>query len=188
MSQSDALLKVELVSNPLLNSGVRELLSSVARRLGFGDEASGHIALAIDEALCNIEHHGYERDYGRPIWVSVFAVGGLASSGSEASPTSALKIVIEDEARQVDPSLIKSRPLDEVRPGGLGVHIIRQVMDLAVYERREGNGMRLTLVKMRPGVPVASLAALGLAGLVGDSAGAGSVGGGAGGGGGGAKS
>jgi anti-sigma regulatory factor (Ser/Thr protein kinase) len=157
MTQSQALLKVELISNPLLNSGVRELLSAVARRLGFGDEAAGHVALAIDEALCNIEHHGYGRDCGRPIWVSVFALGGLAANGGADSPTLAMKIVIEDEARQVDPATIKSRPLDEVRPGGLGVHIIRQVMDVVVYERREHDGMRLTLVKLRPGVAPAAL-------------------------------
>ena len=151
MSQSEALVKLELLSNPLLNSGAREMLASVARRLGFGDEAAGHIALAIDEALCNIENHGYARDPGRPIWISVFAMGGLASNGADSSPTSALKIVIEDEAKQVDPATIRSRPLDEVRPGGLGVHIIRQVMDQVIYERRSGRGMRLTLVKFRPG-------------------------------------
>jgi anti-sigma regulatory factor (Ser/Thr protein kinase) len=67
-----------------------------------------------------------------------------------------LKVVLEDEARQVDPSKIKSRDLDEIRPGGLGVHIIREVMDEAVYERRDRVGMRLTLVKRRSAAPVAA--------------------------------
>ena len=63
-----------------------------------------------------------------------------------------LAILIEDEARQVDPGEIKGRALDDVRPGGLGVHIIREVMDTAVYEKRERAGMRLTMVKhQRPG-------------------------------------
>ena len=56
-------------------------------------------------------------------------------------------IVIEDEARQIDPAFIKGRELDDVRPGGLGVHIIREVMDVVEYESRDGVGMRLTLFK-----------------------------------------
>lgn len=175
MSQSEALVKLELLSNPLLNSGAREMLASVARRLGFGDEAAGHIALAIDEALCNIENHGYARDPGRPIWISVFAMGGLASNGADSSPTSALKIVIEDEAKQVDPATIRSRPLDEVRPGGLGVHIIRQVMDQVIYERRSGRGMRLTLVKFRPGSGPGSGAGSHAGGVPGSGPGSGPV-------------
>ena len=43
--------------------------------------------------------------------------------------------------------MIKSRDLDDIRPGGLGVNIIRQVMDEVSYERRERIGMRLTLIK-----------------------------------------
>jgi anti-sigma regulatory factor (Ser/Thr protein kinase) len=58
--------------------------------------------------------------------------------------------MIEDEAEQVDPCTIKSRCLDEVRPGGLGVHIIREVMDEVAYECRSGGvGMRLTMVKKK---------------------------------------
>lgn len=69
----------------------------------------------------------------------------------------ALRIVLEDEAEQVDPATIKSRDLEEVRPGGLGVHIIKSVMDEVKYERREGVGglggvgMRLTMIKNRTG-------------------------------------
>ncbi len=151
-------IRVELRSNPLLLAGVREMVSSVAKRLGFTDEACGQIALAVDEALCNVIRHGYQRAVDRPIWLSVFALGGVwtplpggvggAAQVQDERPD-ALKIVIEDEARQVDPEQIRSRDLEEIRPGGLGVHIIKTVMDEAVYERRAGVGMRLTMVKKR---------------------------------------
>lgn len=150
-------IRVELRSNPLLLAGVREMVSSVAKRLGFTDEACGQIALAVDEALCNVIRHGYQRAVDRPIWLSVFALGGVWTAAGAAVGTTqmqderpdALKIVIEDEARQVDPEQIRSRDLEEIRPGGLGVHIIKTVMDEAVYERRPGQGMRLTMVKKR---------------------------------------
>jgi anti-sigma regulatory factor (Ser/Thr protein kinase) len=149
--------RLEIVSNPLLNSGAREMVGSMARRMGFNEEAAHQISLAIDEALCNVEHHGYDRRDDRPIWISIFAIGGLQRRAAdpataETSPTIGMRIIIEDEARQVDPATIRSRPLEQIRPGGLGVHIIREVMDDVRYERRERVGMRLTMVKYKPGL------------------------------------
>ncbi len=151
-------VRVELRSNPLLLSGVREMIVALARRLGFTDDAGGQMALAVDEALCNVIRHGYERRPDRPIWLSIWAEGGAWADGVPTSTGSAggerpdaLRIVIEDEAQQVDPAAIRSRSLDEIRPGGLGVHIIKTVMDEARYEKRGTTGMRLTMVKKRVG-------------------------------------
>lgn len=151
-------IRLQLMSNPQYLSGARELVGAVAKRLGFADEACGKIALAVDEALCNVIRHGYGRETNRPIWVSIWpliepgeqvsAAASKARGGGDTLP-SALRIVIEDEARQVDPAVIRSRDLEEIRPGGLGVHIIKAVMDEVVYERREKVGMRLTMIKRR---------------------------------------
>lgn len=137
-------LRLQMVSDPVYLSGAREMVASVAKRLGFTEEACGQIALAVDEALCNVIRHGYERRRDGPIWLSVWP---LPSDNGHAS---GMRIVVEDEAKQVEPEQIKSRDLDEVRPGGLGVHIIRQVMDEVSFEKRENVGMRLTLVKRKP--------------------------------------
>ena len=135
-------IRLQMVSDPVYLAGAREMVAAVARRLGFTEEACGQIALAVDEALCNIIRHGYDRRKDAPIWISLFprSIDGVPA---------ALSIVIEDEARQVDPEQIRSRDLDEIRPGGLGVHIMRQVMDEVRYEKRDTTGMRLTLVKHR---------------------------------------
>lgn len=143
-------IHLEMRSHPQYLSGVRELLSSVSKRLGFSDAQCSQIALAVDEALCNVIRHGYKRRSDQPIWVDLWPLettGAVAAEGAEAA---AVKIMIQDEAEQVDPETIKSRNLDEIRPGGLGVHIIKEVMDEAVYQRREGGvGMRLTMTKKR---------------------------------------
>jgi anti-sigma regulatory factor (Ser/Thr protein kinase) len=47
----------------------------------------------------------------------------------------------------VDPSSIKSRDLDDLRPGGLGVHIMNSCMDCLEYRRAKGGGTILTMVK-----------------------------------------
>lgn len=139
-------LKVELVSNPLYLCGVRGLVFETSKRLGFTEKDAGQVALAVDEALVNIMRHGYDKRTDGPIRLTVSPERG------EGGGVERVRIVIEDEARQVDPGLIKGRDLEDVRPGGLGVHIIREVMDEVTYEKRDRAGMRLTLVKaMRPG-------------------------------------
>ena len=43
---------------------------------------------------------------------------------------------------------MRSRPLDEIRPGGLGCHIINEVMDeVALLDRQGGHGNVLELRK-----------------------------------------
>jgi serine/threonine-protein kinase RsbW len=138
-------IRVQLLSNPLFLSGVRELVASVARRCGFHEMNCSKIALAVDEALCNIMRHGYDKRLDGMIWVDVWPT----PTGS-AEPM--ITIRIEDEAKHVEPCNIKGRALDDIKPGGLGVHIIKQVMDHVVYEKRDPVGMRLTISKtQRPG-------------------------------------
>lgn len=143
-------IRIEMRSHPQYLSGVRELISSVAKRLGFSDPQCSQIALAVDEALCNVMRHGYKRQTDRPIWINLWPLDAALAVAAEGAEAAAIKIVLEDDAEQVDPCSIKSRNLDEIRPGGLGVHIIKEVMDEALYERREtGSGMRLTMIKKR---------------------------------------
>lgn len=134
-------MRLEMRSDPTYLAGARQLVLGVAQRLGLDEQACGQVALAVDEALANVIRHGYDRAPDRPIWLSIWP---LAPEGGKGS---GLRIVIEDEARQVDPTQIRSRALDDLRPGGLGVHIIREVMDEVSYERREPMGMRVTMTK-----------------------------------------
>lgn len=131
-----------MLSQPRYLSGARDLVSAVAKRLGFDDQACGQIALAVDEALCNVIRHGYDRRADGRIWLSIWPVEEAAGEAR------GMRIVIEDEAKQVDPEKIKGRDLEDVKPGGLGVYIIKQVMNWVRYERREVAGMRLVLVKV----------------------------------------
>jgi serine/threonine-protein kinase RsbW len=135
-------VSVKVVSNPLYFCGVREMVQAIAKRLGFNEMPASQIALAVDEALANVMKHGYERRPDCPIWLKLWPLPDDGKGGGTG-----LKIVIEDEAKQVDPANIKSRDLEDIRPGGLGVHIIKEVMDEAIFEKRELVGMRLTMVK-----------------------------------------
>ena len=138
MSTNGPDVHMRLLSHPRLLASVRSLVTSVAERIGFGEIESGHVALAVDEALANIIRHGYERRENELIELSVWILN---------EPEVGIKIMIEDEAPQVDPEMMKGRDLDDVQPGGLGVHIMREVMDTCHFERRENKGMRVTMQK-----------------------------------------
>jgi anti-sigma regulatory factor (Ser/Thr protein kinase) len=135
---NEPVLQLQMFSQPRFLAAVRALIGSVCERLGFNSMQCGQISLAVDEALCNVITHGYNRRTDGTVWINIWSV--------DTEP-SAIKIVIEDVASQVDPDSIQPRDLDDIRPGGLGVHIIREVMDEVTYERRSDRGMRLTMTK-----------------------------------------
>ena len=141
MTDAPALIRVELLSQPQLLAPVRAMLTSLSERLGFDEVETGHLALAVDEALANVIRHGYEGAANGRIW--------LSASVTE-DPPHRLHIEIEDQGRQVDPEQINPRELDDVRPGGLGVHLMREVTDTCEFERRTPAGMRLVLEKSIP--------------------------------------
>ena len=131
-------VRLEMFSQPRFLAGARALVGSVAQRLGFNEIQCGQISLAVDEALCNVITHGYDRRPDGRLWLNIWPLDDKPQG---------IKIVIEDLAHQVDPATIQPRDLDDIRPGGLGVHIIREIMDKVDYERRDGGGMRLTMTK-----------------------------------------
>jgi anti-sigma regulatory factor (Ser/Thr protein kinase) len=142
MTSDAAHIRFEMLSQARYLSSARAMAAAVAERYGFDDCTCGQIALAVDEALSNVIKHGYNREPTGRIWLTITPREG-------ARGVEALCITIEDRARQVDVDHIKSRDLDDVRPGGLGVHIIRHLMDEASWEKRPEGGMRLTLIKHR---------------------------------------
>ena len=143
----DSVLRLELPSRPSWLAPVRTLFTTLATRLGSDEVEANQVGMAVDEALCNVINHGYDRREDGLIEIQVHV------SGSD-EPT--MHIVIEDRGRQVDPATIKPRPLEEIRPGGLGVHIIREIMDDVLYEQRDGGGMRLVMSKRLPGTAPAT--------------------------------
>lgn len=134
-------IELRLTSDPMYLCGARELVGCIARRIGFSDMDCSKISLAVDEALSNIIRHGYDRAFDKPIWL------GLTPLKPTSESIGGIVITIEDEAKQVDPCNMKGRDLEDIKPGGLGVHIIHEVMDDVQYEKRGTCGMRLVMTK-----------------------------------------
>ena len=115
-------------------------MTQAAQELGFAAPLESQIALAVDEAIGNVIKHGYDGRPDQPIEVAIESVRHGERRG--------LQITVCDCGRQVDPGTIIGRDLEEVRPGGLGTHIIRKVMDEVEYSLRQPQGMQLRMVKL----------------------------------------
>jgi serine/threonine-protein kinase RsbW len=132
-------VRMEILSDPENLPIVRAEVERLCEQVGFDADRAGHVMLSVDEALTNIIRHAYEgRDDGR-IDVEFEPLGGATPTG--------LCIRLRDYGRTVDLSKIKSRDLTDVRPGGLGVHIMQQCMDDVQYAHADGGGTLLTLCK-----------------------------------------
>jgi len=119
---------------------VRGAVERMADVEGFKEQDAHALAWAIDEALANVIKHGYEGRPDQPIHIRLEAV---QSPGGRRG----IAVAVRDRGRQVDPSTIRGRDLDEIRPGGLGVHIIRSVMDDVSYTCPDDGGMLLEMIK-----------------------------------------
>lgn len=143
MSRGSLLLKMELRSDPKMLCVVRGALSQLGEKLGLKESDCRAVVLAVDEALTNIIRHAYGGSTDKPI-AAMFRRIQAAQSGNMRD---ALEIVLEDQGATVNRSRLCGRPLEQVKPGGLGLHFIRQSMDKVEFCRRKGRN-QLRLVKL----------------------------------------
>jgi anti-sigma regulatory factor (Ser/Thr protein kinase) len=95
------------------------------------------LVMAVDEACQNIIRHAYS-GWDEP---GDIVADFILEDGS-------LIVHLMDFAEPVDQGRIKSRDLDDVRPGGLGVHLIKSVTDEAIFvEPPPGVGNLFKLTK-----------------------------------------
>jgi anti-sigma regulatory factor (Ser/Thr protein kinase) len=118
---------------------IREFVGEAARRAGFSDKDIYAIQLASDEASSNIIEHAYAGAKGGKLEI-------------ELSVTSAeLKIIMRDHGKSFDPSSVPEpnvkADLSERKIGGLGMYLMRKLMDEVSYETSPETGNTLTMVK-----------------------------------------
>jgi serine/threonine-protein kinase RsbW len=94
--------------------------------------------LALEEAVVNVINHGY-------------ADGKLHTFTVElAAAERRVTVIVTDDAPAYDPlsraEVDVTLPLEDRPIGGLGVHLVKKLMDSAHYERRDGRNI-LTLVR-----------------------------------------
>lgn len=114
---------------------VRALIDQAARNMEFSERAAADVVLAVDEACQNIIRHAYGPDETGDIRVSVWHNPGT------------MVVELRDFAAPIDPSKVRPRDLDDIRPGGLGTYLMASVMDRIEYlppPGGKGNLLRMT--------------------------------------------
>ncbi|MBO6946527.1 MAG: SpoIIE family protein phosphatase [Rhodospirillales bacterium] len=96
---------------------IRNAVRETAAFCGFSETDTGDIVLAVDEACQNVIRHAYGHEGEGDISIEF------------RHRPDAMILLIRDFADPVDISKIKPRDLDDLRPGGLGTHLIGEVMD-----------------------------------------------------------
>jgi serine/threonine-protein kinase RsbW len=136
------LLRIEVRSHPKLLGVIRGALQPLADLFGFSPEHSRAIIRAVDEAVSNIMRHSYQGRLDQPIEVYCNRLQRRTNAEIEEG----VELLLIDCGPAVDPTKLRARSLDEIRPGGLGLHIIRGSMDVVQY-KRAGHLNQLRLVK-----------------------------------------
>lgn len=118
---------------------MREFVCQAAEDAQMNDGDSYKVQLAVDEACSNIIEHACEGECGEEIEIT-------CSDGEGR-----LTVMIRDHGQPFDPDMAPAPNLEadlEERPiGGLGVFLIKRLMDEVRYEVLGEAGNLLTLVK-----------------------------------------
>jgi anti-sigma regulatory factor (Ser/Thr protein kinase) len=109
-----------------------------ARRAGLTKEVQNAVDLSLTEWITNVIAYAY--DGTREHWITIRFQKGDGE----------VRVEVEDDGRLFDPLMLPpadvTAPLEGRPIGGLGVHMMRKLMDTVLY-RREGERNILTLVK-----------------------------------------
>jgi len=132
----DEIIVLEFPSQPDRLKLVRSAVSQAAAFCECTDEITQDVVIAVDEALQNVIRHAYGNR----------ADGEIKLTISRTADN--FLVFIRDYADTIDVDEVQPRKLDDIRPGGLGTHFIREVMDEVTFlPPPEGRGNLLKLVK-----------------------------------------
>ncbi len=114
-----------------------------AEAIGFDDRTVYELRLAVDEACANVIHHSY---------------GGMEAGDMEVTcclNDGALTIKVRDWGQAFDPDSVPEpnvdAPLEERSLGGLGLFLMKQVMDGVEFTFDAKLGNELVMIKRAPG-------------------------------------
>ena len=148
MHKRGLLLDLVLVSDPQLLSVVRAAVERLTELSGFSPPECRAITRAVDEAVANVIRHAYGNQPNKPIELSCKRVSRTVNGQHREG----LEIQLLDKGLPFDRKNLTARSLDEVKPGGLGLHFMRDSMDVMEHRRVRGRN-QLRLVKYIDGDP-----------------------------------
>lgn len=132
----DAAVTLRFPSDPRYLGVVRGAIERFASLVGFDEEDCRWITLAVHEALTNVIRHAYHNQHDKPVELRL------------RERDEGIEVVMVDNGTGVKQEQMCGRALDDVKPGGLGLHMIREIMSETNYLPLEGRN-ELHLYKKR---------------------------------------
>ena len=131
-------IRLSFNSHPRYLVPIRTIVSEATDLVGMDEEDAQKVVLAVQEGCANVIRHCYKDQTDKRIDLVI-------SFGEDR-----IEIRIDDYGNWVDPAKIKSRELDDVKPGGLGVHLMNSVITglrrafLKYFSRKRWTNFNLT--------------------------------------------
>ena len=118
---------------------IRDFVTRVASQAGLSEVEVGQLELAVDEACANVIEHAYGDDSTKQVMIrAVF-------------DEDTLRINVIDTGRGFKPGDIEQADLKDLiakrRTGGLGLRLIKRLMDEVHYDIEPGKRNELRMVK-----------------------------------------
>jgi len=136
MTSAEPLIRLEFPSRADRLKILRCTIQCAAEMVGCKSDTANQIVIAVNEACMNIIQHAYDGEPSGRILVEI------------SQTDRHLQFQLTDSGKPVDPTQIRARDLKDIRPGGLGVHLISEIMDAVEYRRSaDGNENLLTMLK-----------------------------------------
>lgn len=118
---------------------IREFVGKIGLQAGMTENEVAMLELAVDEACANVMEHAYEQDASKEVEVRVTLDGEN------------LAIEVVDTGKGFDPGVVEQKALDKLiherRSGGLGMRMMKKLMDEVHYEILPGVKNELRMVK-----------------------------------------
>ncbi len=118
---------------------IRDFAAHVGAQAGMDESAVSKLELAVDEACTNVIEHAYGSDTTQEVTVRAIF------------DDETLQIIVEDTGRGFDPTRVPAEDLRtlvaERRTGGLGMQLMRSLMDEVHYDVTPGQKNQVRMVK-----------------------------------------
>jgi serine/threonine-protein kinase RsbW len=122
---------------------VHAFVAQTGYDMGLNGQNLANLQMVVDEACANVVQHAYGGQGGEMV-LSIEAVG------------SCLQVTIRDWGQPFDPDKVPvpdlTAPLERRPLGGLGVYLMREMMDQVDYHFDPDDGNTLVMVKRIPGL------------------------------------
>lgn len=118
---------------------IRNFIAGVARKVGFHEDDINKIELAVDEACTNVIEHAYKGRKNENIDVAI------------QIDYQKFTVIVTDKGQRFTPADIEMPDMEEylaeLRVGGLGIYLMKTLMDEVQYQSDPDGRNRVKMVK-----------------------------------------